>query len=92
MLKRLVSSAVVSLALAAHAATSQSVTLDIKGMDCAACPITIKTVLEKQPGVSGVHVDFRKATAAITFDPAKVSPQRLAQVVTEAGYPSTARK
>lgn len=92
MLKRLVSSAVIALAFAAHAGATESVTLDIKGMDCASCPITVKTVLKKQPGVSDVKVDFKKATAAVAFDPAKVSPDRLAQVVTEAGYPSTARK
>jgi copper chaperone CopZ len=26
----------------------------VKGMDCAACPITVKTVLKRQPGMSDV--------------------------------------
>ena len=92
MLKRLIFLATVSLAFPVHAAPSESVTLDVKGMDCATCPITVKAVLKKQPGVSDVTVDFKKATAEITFEPGKVSREKLAQIVTEAGFPSTARK
>ena len=92
MLKRFITPAVVSLVFIARAAASESVTLDIKGMDCAACPVTVKTVLKKQPGVTDVKVDLKKAAAEITFEPSKVSRERLAQVVTEAGFPSIARK
>ena len=91
-MKRLAALAALSIALAATAAAAESVTLDIKGMDCAACPITVKTVLKKQPGVSDVKVDFKKASAEITFDPGKVTPEKLAQVVTEVGFPTTPRK
>lgn len=93
MLKQIAVATLISLAaLFAHAETPDSVTLDVKGMDCAACPITIKTVLKKQPGVSDVKVDFKKATAEVTFDPVKVTPQRLAESVTQAGFPSSVRK
>ena len=92
MFKRFASVAIVSLAFNAHAGPNESVTLDVKGMDCATCPITVKTVLKKQPGVTDVKVDFKKATAEITFDPDKVSREKLAQAVTEAGFPSTARR
>lgn len=92
MLKRLVFLASMSLALAVYAAPSESVTLDVKGMDCATCPITIKALLKKQPGVSDVRVDFKKGTAEITFEPDRVSREKLAQIVTEAGFPSTARR
>lgn len=91
-MKRLTALAALSIALAATAAAAESVTLDIKGMDCATCPVTVKTVLKKQPGVSDVHVDFKKASAEITFDPGKVTPEKLAQAVTEVGFPSTPRK
>jgi mercuric ion binding protein len=80
------------LAITARAGTPESVTLDVKGMDCAACPVTVKTVLKKQPGVTEVKVDLNGATAQVTFDPGKVSREKLAQVVTESGFPSTARK
>lgn len=93
MLKQAAVATLISVsALFAHAGNPDSVTLDVKGMDCAACPITIKAVLKKQPGVSDAKVDFKKAMAEVTFDPAKVTPQRLAEVVTQAGFPSSVRK
>ena len=92
MLRRLIATVVLSFTFVAQAGASESVTLDVKGMDCAACPVTVKAVIKKEPGVSDVKVDFKKATAEITFEPSKVSRERLAQVVTEAGFPSTARK
>ena len=78
--------------LAVLAAPLQEAMIDVKGMDCAACPITIKAVLKKQPGVEEVKVDAQKHTAGVKFDPAKVSPEKLAVVITEAGFPSTVRK
>jgi periplasmic mercuric ion binding protein len=93
MLRRSFAFAIFCVAASAvNASDSQRTVLDVRGMDCAACPITVKTVLRKQPGVEDVKVDFSKSTAEITFDPSKVSRERLAQAVTEAGFPSTPRK
>ena len=77
--------------MAVHAGELRKVTLDVKGMDCAACPVTVKVVLKKQPGVEDVKVDAERHTALVTFDPARVSPEKLAKAVTETGYPTTAR-
>jgi periplasmic mercuric ion binding protein len=52
----------------------------------------VKTVLKRQPGVSDVKVDAVQHTASVTFDPARVSAEKLASAVTEAGYPTTPRK
>ena len=76
----------------ANASEAQKVTLDVKGMHCASCPLTVKVILKKQPGVDDVKMDAEKHTAEVKFDPAKVSPEKLAQVVTEAGFPATPRK
>ena len=93
MLNRLFAALVVAgAALAANASEERRVTLDVKGMDCATCPLTVKVVLKKQPGVDDVKMDAEKHTAEVRFDPAKVSREQLAQAVTEAGYPATARK
>ena len=78
--------------LAVNAGDIDKVTLDVKGMDCAACPITVKTVLKRQAGVTEVKVDAEKHTAEVSFDPAKVSPEKLANAVTETGYPATPRR
>ena len=86
---------VVSLAcgaLAVHAGATRNVTLDVKGMDCAACPVTVKVVLKRLPGVDDVKMDDKSHTAVVKFDPEKVSPELLAQAVTDAGYPASFRK
>ncbi len=83
---------VAAAALAANAGEARNVTLDVKGMHCATCPLTVKVVLRKQPGVEDVKVDGEKHTAEVKFDPAKVSPAELAKAVTDAGYPASPRK
>ena len=80
------------IALFANASEAQQVTLDVKGMDCAACPVTVKVVLKRQRGVDEVKMDAARHTAEVSFDPVKVSPDQLAKAVTEAGYPTTPRK
>lgn len=93
MLNRLVAAlAIAGAALAANATEARKVTLEVKGMHCATCPLTVKMVLKKQPGVGDVKMDAEKHTAEVKFDPAKVSPEQLAKAVTEAGYPATRRK
>lgn len=91
MLNRLFVASCVAAALSAQAAPEQAV-LNVKGMDCAACPITVKAVLKKQPGVEEVKVDMQKHTAEIKFDSARASSEKLARIVTEAGFPAIVQK
>lgn len=93
MLNRLAAAfAILGATFAVNAAEAQSVTLDVKGMHCATCPLTVKVVLKKQSGVSEVRMDAEKHTAEVKFDSAKASAEQLARAVTEAGYPATARR
>ena len=52
-------------------ASPQTVTLNVSGMTCAACPITVKKALEKVPGVSKVDVRFEKKQVVVTYDDSK---------------------
>lgn len=79
------------LAAPAWAAT-QTVTLSVPGMTCAACPITVKTALSKIAGVEKTEVSFEKREAAVIFDDTKTSLAALIQATTDAGYPSTLKK
>jgi periplasmic mercuric ion binding protein len=81
-----------ALPLMAVAATPAEVTLDVKNMTCATCPITVKKSLEKVSGVSAVKVDYDKKTATVTYDPDKTKPDALTHATTDAGFPSTVRK
>jgi len=81
--------AVVALPFSLFAGTLQTVTLDVRNMTCAVCPITIKKALERVPGVTDAKVDFNKKTASISFDPDKASPNGLTKATADAGYPSS---
>ena len=82
-------SVLAALPFTLFAGTSETVTLDIKNMTCAICPITVKKALEKVAGVTMAKVDFEKETVAVTFDPKKASPTALTKATSDAGYPSS---
>ena len=69
-------------------ASPQIVTLNVSGMTCEACPITVKKALEKVPGVSKVEVRFEKKQVLVTFDDAKTNTDALVKATTNVGYPS----
>ena len=72
-------------------AATQTVTLSVPGMTCAACPITVKIALSKVEGVGQVDVTLekREAVAVVTFDDEKTTLQKLTQATEDAGYPAT---
>lgn len=70
-------------------AATQTVTLSVPGMDCAACPITVKKALTKVPGVGKTEVSLERREARVTFDDAKTNAEVLARATKDAGYPST---
>jgi mercuric ion binding protein len=74
------------------AAEPARVTLDIPGMDCALCPITVSKALKDVPGVINVRAELSTKSAVVSYDPARVSPSQLERAVTQAGYPATARR
>jgi mercuric ion binding protein len=84
--------ATASITVAAFAAESRTVTLGVSKMDCAACPITVRKVLEKVPGVGSARVDFQTRRAVVVFDPAKTAPQALTKATTDAGFPSSVKQ
>lgn len=74
------------------AAEKSVVVLDVPGMTCKFCPITIRKALKKVPGVSEVKAEFNTKTATVTFDPAKTNVEALIKTTTNAGYPSMLKK
>ena len=91
-MRKLLIAALAALPLMAFTATLKTVTLDVKNMTCAVCPITVKKSLEKVPGVTAVKVDFAKKMAVVTYDPNKTEPEVLTRATTNAGYPSIIEK
>ncbi len=62
----------------------ESMHLEIGGMSCGSCVGAVKTALSKLPGVS--VEDVRIASADVSYDPAKVSPEQISEAVRGAGY------
>ena len=70
----------------------KTVTLEVPGMFCEVCPITVKHALQKVDGVSRIDVSLEKREAVVTFDDAKTSVKALEKATADAGYPSSVRK
>ncbi len=70
-------------------AASRTVTLDVKNMTCAVCPITVKKALEGIAGVQQVSVSYADKTATVQFDDAATTANRLTEATKNAGYPSS---
>jgi mercuric ion binding protein len=69
-------------------AKQQTVQLTVPTMDCATCPITIKTALSKVPGVSKVKVSYDRREAVIVYDDAKATVADLKKATEDVGYPA----
>jgi mercuric ion binding protein len=72
-------------------AATQTVTLSVSGMTCAACPITVKKALSKVEGVEKVVIHYDQKEAVVTFDDAKTNVEAMTKATENAGYPATAK-
>jgi len=89
IVRRALAVVVVSLALQATAiAATQTVVLTIPTMDCATCPITIRTALMRVAGVSKAKVSYDRREARVTFDDARTTIGALTKATADVGYPS----
>lgn len=89
-MKRLIAlSALAFVPVAPSWAATQTVTLGVPGMTCAACPFTVKAALSRVPGVHKVEVRYEAREAVVSFDDTKTGIETLTQATANAGYPST---
>lgn len=83
---------ILSLSQTISAAETKTITLDIPGMTCKFCPITIRKALKKVDGVTDAKAEFSTKTATVTFDPTKTNAEALMKATANAGYKSTLKK
>jgi mercuric ion binding protein len=93
MSKLLVSAAIALSVLGASTAfaAEKTITLAVKNMYCADCPLIVRKSLESVPGVNKVVVSFKDKSAVVTYDDAKADLSELTRATTNAGYPSAPR-
>lgn len=84
-------SVALSLLVSPAWAASRTVTLAVPGMNCSACPVTIKKALTKVEGVTKVDVSLDQLQAVVTFDDAKATVAALTKATKDAGYPSSVK-
>jgi len=61
-------------------------TFPVKGMSCSHCQASVTKALKGVQGVSEAVVNLDKQQATVTFDPAKVTSEKLAKAVEDAGF------
>ena len=79
----------VSPSIPVAAAGIKTAMLSVEGMTCASCSMTIRLTLKKLDGVKEAIVKVDTKRAVVQYDPAKVTPQQLAEAVSKAGYKAT---
>ena len=79
----------VLLAATPSLADERSVTLEVSGMTCAACPYIVQRSLTRVDGVKTAKVSYGQKTANVTYDDTRTDVAELVAATTENGFPST---
>ncbi|MDN3449434.1 copper chaperone CopZ [Planococcus sp. APC 3906] len=67
----------------------QTKTLDVKGMTCGHCKMSVEGALKGLEGVSAVEVDLNSGKVDVTYDESKVSSENMKEAVEDQGYKVT---
>jgi copper chaperone CopZ len=68
---------------------TRTVTFTVRGMTCAGCVLSTRTVLTRLLGVAKADVSYEKGTAVVTYDPAKVTEAQMIAAIKTLGYTAT---
>lgn len=64
----------------------KKITLKIDGINCGSCVIDIDGRLEDTEGVQEARTSYHKEQTQVTYDETKISTQKLAAIIQQAGY------
>ena len=67
-------------------ASTDSCTIPVTGMTCAACSSRVQRTLERTDGVSSANVNLMTGAATVAYDPSVTSPERLVDTIRGTGY------
>lgn len=90
-MKKLLVSLLVFTVAASVLAAPKSVTLAVKGWTCGSCAASTRIALKKLDGIEDVKTDHETREAVVTYDDAKVTPERMIQAVERLGYKATVK-
>jgi copper chaperone len=64
----------------------KTMTLDVRGMTCGHCKMSVEGALDEIEGVSSVEVDLATGKVNVTYDESKVSLEQMQEAVEDQGY------
>ena len=65
---------------------SKKVTLPVTGMSCAACAVSVESMLKSTSGVADAGVNYANKSAWVDFDPKTTDLPALDKVLQSVGY------
>src|SRR4030095_4931930 len=68
---------------------TDEVDFTVSGMDCASCVAHVEKAARSVPGVRDVNVSLARGRAGVQMDSSTTDPQRVADAITDSGYPAT---
>lgn len=63
-----------------------TIVFSIDGMHCISCALNIDGTLEDATGVFSASTNYARAQAKITFDPEKITEEKLESLIESLGY------
>ena len=70
----------------AATASTETVTIQVEGMDCSACEAPIKAALQQTPGVRNADVSYKRGDARVEFDPKQTNVEQIKRAINSTGY------
>lgn len=64
------------------------VELQVYGMHCETCPLTVRTAARSVPGVVDARVSIEPGRAWVRYRPSLATPEAIAAAITRSGYPA----
>lgn len=66
--------------------SNKTVVINVEGMSCGHCKMSVEKAVSALDGVSAVNVDLAAKNATITYDPAKVNEDAFKKAITGVGF------
>jgi Cu2+-exporting ATPase len=60
-------------------------TFELRGVHCLGCAGAVERVLREQPHITEVRLDWKNDVVHVRFDPARIGPEDIEQVITQTG-------
>ena len=65
---------------------TDKINMPVLGMSCAACAVSVESILQNTPGVKQASVNFAAQTVQVEYNQQTVTPVELQKAVQSVGY------